>query len=220
MVDLPSSTAALSMSMSSDSLLRLTLLLPSSVSQKPSWSASSWASSMRRVIMSSIIFFTLAKGSAASFCASRARLLLCRRSPSASRKAFTLLRGLMSLSCADPVRRFWTRDVALRPCARERYLSALPATSGDERISMAFAIAWISSVRSCCFSAKDIFFSAHWAVMSLSTFSLSAFTSMVAPSCFLSMAFFSTLRSFSAVFSEASFSAFSTESVRSATIMS
>mmetsp|Transcript_54107 Transcript_54107/g.159205 ORF Transcript_54107/g.159205 Transcript_54107/m.159205 type:complete len:274 (-) Transcript_54107:784-1605(-) len=221
--DLPFSTPEVSMSMSSDSLLRVILFLPSSVSQKPSCSASWLASSIRRVIMSSIIFFTLAKGSEASFCASRDRSLLFRRSPSDSRKAFTLLRGLMSLAslpvCTLAERRCWMRALAWPAWARARCFSEAPATSGEPMISTAFMMAWISSARRVCFSSKDIFFSLHSAVVSENIFSFSAFMATTAFSCFWSRAFFSALPSFSAVFSEASFSAFSMESVRSSTIM-
>mmetsp|Transcript_54105 Transcript_54105/g.159194 ORF Transcript_54105/g.159194 Transcript_54105/m.159194 type:complete len:226 (-) Transcript_54105:120-797(-) len=216
-VDLPSSTAALRESMSSESLLRVTLLLPISVSQKPSWLASSSASFIRRVIMLSIMDFTLAKGSAMSFWARSAIGLLWRRSLSLRRKSRTLRRGLSISLTAEP--RICTRAVAVLVCARFMYFSALPETSPDFRISMALPMASISSVRSCCFSAKDIFFSSHSTVISCRVFSLSALMSMVAASCFLFSAVFSILRSFSAVFSSMSLSEFSMESVRSSTIM-
>mmetsp|Transcript_50764 Transcript_50764/g.110516 ORF Transcript_50764/g.110516 Transcript_50764/m.110516 type:complete len:252 (+) Transcript_50764:373-1128(+) len=200
-----------SSSTSEDLMSRVCLLVAISVSQKPSWLASSSASFIRRVIMESIMDFTLAKGSAVSFWARSARPLLWRRSLSDSRKLRTWRRGLSTATCSRAAD-FWV-------WARERCFSALPETSPEDRISMALPMASISSVRSCCFSAKDIFFSSHSTVISCRVFSLSALMSMVAASCFLFSAVFSILRSFSAVFSSMSLVEFSMESVRSSTIM-
>mmetsp|Transcript_50762 Transcript_50762/g.110509 ORF Transcript_50762/g.110509 Transcript_50762/m.110509 type:complete len:264 (-) Transcript_50762:810-1601(-) len=212
--DLPFSTPEVSMSMSSDSLLRVILFLPSSVSQKPSCSASAFASSMRRVIMESIIDFTLAKGSAAIFCESRARPLLFRRRPSVARKSRTWRRrgaAVWPRSCTREVAWVW---------ASERCFSALPVTSGDCMISVAFSMASISSARSFCFSSKDMLFSEHSASMFFRVFSFSALISTVAPSSFLLDAFLAILRSFVAVLSLMSLPAFEMEAVRSATTMS
>mmetsp|Transcript_118103 Transcript_118103/g.252379 ORF Transcript_118103/g.252379 Transcript_118103/m.252379 type:complete len:293 (-) Transcript_118103:705-1583(-) len=218
LIALPSSTAALNASMVSLSLLRVTLFFPNSSSQKPSCLASSLASSRRRVIMVSMSLFTLANGSAAIFSARRPRLRLCKRLPSAARKSRTLWRK----PALRPESKLCRSDVADPDlgCAKLRYFSALPETSGEERISTALAMASISSVRSFCFSAKDNFFSVHSVVTLLRVCSLSALTVLVEASCFVSRAAFATLRSFSAVFSSMSLFAFSMAAVRSWTFMS
>ena len=52
------------------------------------------------------------------------------------------------------------------------------SSSSSSMSPAALPMASISSVRSCCFSAKDIFFSSHSMVMSLSVFSFSAYLSI------------------------------------------
>mmetsp|Transcript_14075 Transcript_14075/g.43923 ORF Transcript_14075/g.43923 Transcript_14075/m.43923 type:complete len:247 (-) Transcript_14075:832-1572(-) len=219
MVALPSSTAALRPSISSLSLLRVISLLPISLSQKPSCCASWLASSMRRVIMESIIFLTLAKGSATIFWAKRPKRWLWRRLASEARNS-RMRRWMPSARLAWPSPNCTSAVAPDLAWARLRYFSALPATSGDERTSMALPIAWISSSRSFCFSRNESLFSVHSVVVAPRVFSFSALTAFVAPSCFLSRAAFSALRCLSAVFSPISFAAFSTESVRSMTTMS
>mmetsp|Transcript_8651 Transcript_8651/g.27574 ORF Transcript_8651/g.27574 Transcript_8651/m.27574 type:complete len:280 (+) Transcript_8651:756-1595(+) len=222
MVALPSSTSAVSPSMSSLSLLRVILLLPISVSQKPSCCESWFASSSRRVSMDSIIFFTFTNGSASNFCARRPRRWLRRRRPSDAKNSRTR-RRIPSLPAAAAERSSRKCARAVRTgvtCAMLRYFSAWPATSGDERISTALPIASISSPRSFCFSLNDKVFSSHWVVVALSVFSFSAFTEEVDASCFLFLAAFSAFRCDSAVFSDMSFFEFSIESLRSMTIMS
>mmetsp|Transcript_8653 Transcript_8653/g.27582 ORF Transcript_8653/g.27582 Transcript_8653/m.27582 type:complete len:280 (+) Transcript_8653:756-1595(+) len=222
MVALPSSTSAVSPSMSSLSLLRVILLLPISVSQKPSCCESWFASSSRRVSMDSIIFFTFTNGSASNFCARRPRRWLRRRRPSDAKNSRTR-RRIPSLPAAAAERSSRKCARAVRTgvtCAMLRYFSAFPVTSGDDRISMALPIASISSVRSFCFSRKDSCFSVHSVVAAASVFSFSALTPEVAASCFLSNAAFSALCCFRTVFSAISFSPFSMESERSCMIIS
>mmetsp|Transcript_59331 Transcript_59331/g.133659 ORF Transcript_59331/g.133659 Transcript_59331/m.133659 type:complete len:263 (-) Transcript_59331:676-1464(-) len=218
MVALPSSTAADNPSISSLNLVRVILLLPISVSQKPSCCASSFASSMRRLIMLSIIPMTLPNGLAPSWSAKRAKRWLLSRWPSAARKSLRRLRtpwlasAWWSPICTSAVPRLFS--------IRSRCFSALPDTSSEDRISTAFSMASISSLRSFCFSAKDSFFSLHSVLVDerLSTFS--ALTAWVEPSCFWLAAAFSVLRCFSTVFSSISFLVFSIESSRSVTTMS
>mmetsp|Transcript_71539 Transcript_71539/g.198063 ORF Transcript_71539/g.198063 Transcript_71539/m.198063 type:complete len:215 (+) Transcript_71539:962-1606(+) len=213
MVALPLSMAASRPSMSSESFVRVILFFPISVSQKPSCWASWLASSKRRVIMASIIDFTLAKGSAMTFSASITSLWLFRRWPSCSRNS-------RILRCTPPARRdrACAREAPLR-CGKARYFSALPETSLEDRISMAFAMASISSARSCCFSWKDIFFSSHSVVISESVFWLSASTPSSAAFCFVSSAFCSVLRFFSLVISSTARSEFSMKSLWSEAAM-
>mmetsp|Transcript_138194 Transcript_138194/g.385516 ORF Transcript_138194/g.385516 Transcript_138194/m.385516 type:complete len:288 (-) Transcript_138194:696-1559(-) len=217
MVALPSSVAAVSLSTSALSSVRVTRLLPISLSQKPSCSASAWASSWRRVIMPSIIALTFAKGSVATCFASRPRRWLWIRAPSAARNSRRRPRMPSARAPAPwPPPASCTRAaVAGRRCARLRCCSAAVRTSGAESISMAFSIASISSVRNFCFSSKDSCFSLHSAFVVANIFSFSALTLMVAASCFLAAATASAFRSFSTVFSPSPFFAFSTVSVRS-----
>mmetsp|Transcript_16773 Transcript_16773/g.44373 ORF Transcript_16773/g.44373 Transcript_16773/m.44373 type:complete len:275 (-) Transcript_16773:633-1457(-) len=220
MVALPSSTAALSASISSLNRLRVTVLFPISVSQKPSWSASCFASSRSLVIIWSMSFFTLANGSTAACSARSSSGLLLSRCPSAARKACSLPR-MPRLSCACALRSSCTRAVARGVlCARPRYFSALPATSGELRISMAFSIASCSSVRSFCFSSKERPFSKHSCVRPFRVISLASFMLLVAASCFLCSADFEIFLCDSSAFALLSLSAFSTESFRSIMIMS
>mmetsp|Transcript_126518 Transcript_126518/g.366247 ORF Transcript_126518/g.366247 Transcript_126518/m.366247 type:complete len:279 (-) Transcript_126518:648-1484(-) len=215
-VDLPSSTAADSASISSLSLVRVILLFPISVSQKPSCCASWFASSSKRVIMASIIFLTLPKGSAPICCASMEIWSLCRRLPSLSRNSRTR-RRMPSLRSAPSMPATCNNacDALLLACANAKCFSALPMTSGEERISTALAMASISSARSCCFSWKDMLFSEHSVVISDSVFSFAAFCSSVSASSFLSCASSSALRSFTILVSSISWFLFSMESWRS-----
>mmetsp|Transcript_29540 Transcript_29540/g.84862 ORF Transcript_29540/g.84862 Transcript_29540/m.84862 type:complete len:258 (-) Transcript_29540:730-1503(-) len=140
---------------------RVCSLVESSVSHQPLCSASSLASSMRRVRRSLIIFFTLRKGSSATRPASIERTRLLRSRARACRYEAAL---------------DWTslRRSALRAasdaacCAREgRCLSALPDTASLEMISMALLRATSSSERSCCRATKSVAFCSHVAVSSL-----------------------------------------------------
>mmetsp|Transcript_113304 Transcript_113304/g.307677 ORF Transcript_113304/g.307677 Transcript_113304/m.307677 type:complete len:219 (-) Transcript_113304:884-1540(-) len=185
-VALPDSTAASSASISSLRRVRVTLLLPISVSQNPSWSASSFASSRRRVIIPSMSFFTLANGSAAILSARAESPWLFNLWPSCWRKSRTLLRMPCARASALERESAWMRATGLfLDCASVRYLSAAPATSGEDRISTAFSIASISSARSFCFSWKDKSFWTHSVCMSLSSFSLASFMDSVAVNCLL-----------------------------------
>mmetsp|Transcript_14799 Transcript_14799/g.34010 ORF Transcript_14799/g.34010 Transcript_14799/m.34010 type:complete len:241 (+) Transcript_14799:871-1593(+) len=203
--------------MSSLSLFLVILLFPISVSQNPSCCASWLASSNKRVIIASIIFFTFSKGFAPRDCAKRVSLPLCKRCPSPSRNSRTLRRMPSLPARSMPATCNNARGDLTWESAR--CFSALPMTSGEERISTALAIASISSVRSCCFSWKDMVFSVHSVVTSLCKFSFSAFCASVSASSFLSCATFSALRSFTPVVSSTSFFLFSMESVRSCTII-
>mmetsp|Transcript_98368 Transcript_98368/g.259794 ORF Transcript_98368/g.259794 Transcript_98368/m.259794 type:complete len:244 (-) Transcript_98368:801-1532(-) len=222
MRELPSSTAALRPSMSSLSFVRAILLLPISVSQKPSWSASPLASSSKRVIMPSIIFLTLAKGSAIIFSASSVRRSLCKSLPFASRKSRTRRRmpSVLPSAFSPPLSCTSAMPFFAGACAKERCCSAAPRTSGEERISMALPMASISSARSCCFSWKDMSFSKHSEVIDARVFSLEALSVVSEASIFSASAFSSVLRDFSALFSSLSLFLLSIESVKSISIMS
>mmetsp|Transcript_44804 Transcript_44804/g.139413 ORF Transcript_44804/g.139413 Transcript_44804/m.139413 type:complete len:299 (-) Transcript_44804:9-905(-) len=210
---LPSCTAALRLSASSLSLLRVIVLLPISLSQKPSWSASPSASSWSLAIITPISFFTFVKGSVPSFCAKRMRRRLRRRRPSAARKSRTRCCPLPLSSC--------TSAGALGgSCAKDKCAFAVSCTSGDLRISTALLMASSSSTRSACFSSKDAFFSVHSVVVADSVLSVSALTSEVAAICLLSDEAFSSFRSFAAVLSRISLAVLSMESVRSSMIIS
>mmetsp|Transcript_126513 Transcript_126513/g.366234 ORF Transcript_126513/g.366234 Transcript_126513/m.366234 type:complete len:302 (-) Transcript_126513:460-1365(-) len=209
-VDLPLSMAAESPSMSSCNFVRVTLFLPISVSQKPSCCASWFASSSKRSIIEPIMAFTFANGSAMMLSASIAMRLLCNRRPSASRNS--RMRRWAPVARSEERRK--TRDVAWRAaaCGKARCFSALPDTSSEDRISIAFAMASISSARNCCFSWNDIFFSVHSVVISDKVFSLSAKTVSSDAFCFSSSAFCSAFRLFSLVISRTECSAFSMKS--------
>mmetsp|Transcript_48390 Transcript_48390/g.156013 ORF Transcript_48390/g.156013 Transcript_48390/m.156013 type:complete len:244 (-) Transcript_48390:709-1440(-) len=181
MRELPSSTAALRPSMSSLSFVRAILLLPISVSQKPSWSASPLASSSKRVIMPSIIFLTLAKGSAIIFSASSVRRSLCKSLPFASRKSRTRRRmpSVLPSAFSPPLSCTSAMPFFAGACAKERCCSAAPRTSGEERISMALPMASISSVRNCCLSSKSEAFCPQVLVKSVKYFTSSSFVELV-----------------------------------------
>mmetsp|Transcript_16775 Transcript_16775/g.44386 ORF Transcript_16775/g.44386 Transcript_16775/m.44386 type:complete len:231 (-) Transcript_16775:766-1458(-) len=215
MLALPSSTAASRASISSCSRVRVTLLLPISSSQNPSWSASSFASSSSRVIMPSMSFLTLAKGSVSILSASSTRDLLFSRPPSFRRNSRTRRRTPRPASAAE--REAWTR--ATPPLAgswaNERCWPAAPATSGEDMISTAFPSASISSLRNFCFSWNDRSFSKHSAVMPFRVFLFASMTAPVAESCFLSSAAAFSFRCAWAVLSAMSRWAFSFASFRS-----
>mmetsp|Transcript_15713 Transcript_15713/g.41576 ORF Transcript_15713/g.41576 Transcript_15713/m.41576 type:complete len:232 (+) Transcript_15713:782-1477(+) len=191
-VALPFSASAVRRSRVSDSFSREILLLPISLSQKPSCSASPWASSRSLAIMPEIIFLNLPKGSASSFWARRPSSLLCKRAPSRVRKSRTRTRMPWARSAAEPC---WlpaplicTRLPPLATCARPRCFAAEAWRSSEERISTAFARASISSARSVCFSPKESLFSLHSTEVSWKVDLSSASTLCVDCSCFLSSA--------------------------------
>mmetsp|Transcript_7552 Transcript_7552/g.21134 ORF Transcript_7552/g.21134 Transcript_7552/m.21134 type:complete len:307 (-) Transcript_7552:316-1236(-) len=214
---LPPSISAVRLSIVSESFVRVSLLSPISLSQKPSWSASPLDSSKRRVIMSSISFFTFANGSDASFCANKFKDLLCNLEPSSSRNWRTFTR--MPLSSVAP-RKLCTKDRAEEAWAKLRCLAPAPCTSSPDRILMAWSRAWISSSRSCCFSLKDSCFSRHSILASDNVFSSSTFTVAVEESCFLSEAIFCSFSFFLRVLVEMSSLAVSAEPSKSCASMS
>mmetsp|Transcript_61372 Transcript_61372/g.155883 ORF Transcript_61372/g.155883 Transcript_61372/m.155883 type:complete len:258 (-) Transcript_61372:646-1419(-) len=218
-VDLPSSIAAVNASISSVSLLRVILLFPISASQNPSCSASCLASSIRRVIMLSIIFFTFENGSAAIFSANRARVLLLSRLLSEETKSRTRRRMPIARSIAARLAVPCKREVAEMAWAKERCFSALPDTLSEERIWRAFAIASISSVLKSCFSWKDNFFCSHSEETSDKVSSSAALEAVVDCNCLSASAFLPNFCSFTFVFSSTSFSAFSIVSAKPCTIM-
>mmetsp|Transcript_18322 Transcript_18322/g.48361 ORF Transcript_18322/g.48361 Transcript_18322/m.48361 type:complete len:267 (-) Transcript_18322:835-1635(-) len=147
----PSSILAVRPSMSSWSLLRVFLLVPSSVSHQPLCSASSFASSIRRTMRSLIIFFTFENGSSATRTASAEsiRLLSC---------AERLRRNSATFSCTGlrPSDLRLTKALALfAPCWAND--CALPSFCNFPSLSISIALdtASISSARNCWRDSKS-----------------------------------------------------------------
>mmetsp|Transcript_113091 Transcript_113091/g.225208 ORF Transcript_113091/g.225208 Transcript_113091/m.225208 type:complete len:272 (-) Transcript_113091:782-1597(-) len=198
------------------SFVRVILLVPSSVSHQPLCSDSSPASRSKFWIRVSIIFFTFSKGFAdeeeATLSASMPSCLLCSRLLSCLRKPAIVCCTLprpSGASCAKAgVAACWINDAG-------RCFSAEPKTSGELNISMAFAMASISSARSRCFSSKDFVFSSHSTFSSRRYATSSSRSLVTAVNRFLSSASKIFFSSRSAVLSAMSALAFSMESVRS-----
>mmetsp|Transcript_46855 Transcript_46855/g.101736 ORF Transcript_46855/g.101736 Transcript_46855/m.101736 type:complete len:261 (+) Transcript_46855:663-1445(+) len=177
-----SSMVAVRPSMPSCNFTRVSLFVPSSLSHQPFCSDSSLASFSSLVIMSSMSFFTLAKGSdEETLTASMSSCWLRSRRLSLRRKADSVLRTPCG-SVASP--RSCARAVPELFCISSgRCAWAEPSTSGEERISTAFWITSSSSARSFCFSAKDSCFSAHSTLSSLWNCSSSLRSDSASTSC-------------------------------------
>mmetsp|Transcript_46522 Transcript_46522/g.73531 ORF Transcript_46522/g.73531 Transcript_46522/m.73531 type:complete len:207 (+) Transcript_46522:956-1576(+) len=170
--------------------------------------------------MSSIIFLTFAKGSAATFCASKERSLLCNRSASADKNSRMRRRMPSFSSAASCVPLRMVNAVATLGCCAKVKCCSPVCTSFDDRILIACSNAASSSVRNFCFSSNDSFFSSHSVVTSFKVLSSSALPACVDASSFLSNAIFSIFVAFAVVFSSMSFLEFSMLSFRSWIFMS
>mmetsp|Transcript_74711 Transcript_74711/g.169230 ORF Transcript_74711/g.169230 Transcript_74711/m.169230 type:complete len:244 (-) Transcript_74711:342-1073(-) len=144
--------------------LRVCSFVASSVSHHPLCSASSLASSIRRTRRSLIIFRTLTKGSSVTRVARAAstRLdswfaLACRKRAAFS--CFGLRTSARRLARTEPV---------CSSCGR--CFSDAPETAPLEMISMAFSIAWSSSVRKAWRDSKSADFFSQVAVRSFRYF--------------------------------------------------
>mmetsp|Transcript_15716 Transcript_15716/g.45968 ORF Transcript_15716/g.45968 Transcript_15716/m.45968 type:complete len:256 (+) Transcript_15716:251-1018(+) len=206
-MELSSSSIALcSRSTSADRAVRTCSLVASSESHQPLCEASSLASSMRRMMRSLTIFFTLAKGSSRTRTARAERMRLLIFSARRSRNAATrCCAGLCPLesSCISEALRPWppcTRDVA-------RYLSETARTWLLERISMACSMAAISSVRSFWRSSKSASFCLQLAVVSVRYFVSPAFVAVTSSSSPFQVAASWRFFAFSWTFSETAASA-------------
>mmetsp|Transcript_123555 Transcript_123555/g.331875 ORF Transcript_123555/g.331875 Transcript_123555/m.331875 type:complete len:358 (+) Transcript_123555:652-1725(+) len=170
----PSSILAVRPSMSSWSLLRVFLLVPSSVSHQPLCSASSFASSIRRTMRSLIIFFTFLNGSS---CA-RAAIWDSTRLPVCSARSCRYAAARPCASGTDSDRSAASEEAFVWSRAG-RCFSALPCTAPLEMISMACAKASSSSARSVCRDSKSEAFCAQMAVRSSRYFLSAARVSVV-----------------------------------------
>mmetsp|Transcript_10539 Transcript_10539/g.31911 ORF Transcript_10539/g.31911 Transcript_10539/m.31911 type:complete len:290 (+) Transcript_10539:620-1489(+) len=147
-----SSISARRVSTASVFSLRACALVASSVSHHPLWSASSFASSMRRTRRSLIIFRTLRKGSAAARSATAESTRLWRAPACSWRYAAALACSLLLTSARSAA------NELLRCSRLGKCLSALPETASLEMISMAFSMASSSSERSSWRDSKSLAF--------------------------------------------------------------
>mmetsp|Transcript_97642 Transcript_97642/g.193343 ORF Transcript_97642/g.193343 Transcript_97642/m.193343 type:complete len:249 (+) Transcript_97642:641-1387(+) len=181
----------------------------SSVSHHPLCSASSFASSINLVIKSLIIFFTLRKGSAVMRLAKAERTLLLSSFALLCKKSCT---WACTLLCESSLKAASDLPVCTNV---GRYLSALPLTALLEIISMAFAIASNSSVRSCCRDAKSLAFCSQVAVKSARYFTSASRVAVVSVKSPSASAFACNFLAFVSAFSVLSCVACSSCAVRS-----
>mmetsp|Transcript_59886 Transcript_59886/g.115515 ORF Transcript_59886/g.115515 Transcript_59886/m.115515 type:complete len:235 (+) Transcript_59886:589-1293(+) len=181
------------------------LLVASSSSHQPLWSASSFASVMSLTNKSLIIFLTLAKGSSVIRAAIESKKPLrtlsarCRRSVAA--RTWALAPAIVALSafwnCAKTV----AGDTGV--CTRAapgRCLSAAPDTCGLEMISMAFWIACNSSFRNNWRDSNSSDFLWQVAVISCKYFSSAALLALVSARSPFAVAASCNLLAFAAAF--------------------